>query len=111
MPLYGIDGLEPIVTALSTDGTRVRTSYRTASGELVELVQQRNVAEPPVLDIQSTRRAFTLAGRAGAVAERPTAVAAAPRTLSRVRGAVRLTLQTAAEAPDLNALVARLRVD
>jgi hypothetical protein len=112
MPLYGIDGLEPQYTALSADGARVRTLYRLASGELVELIQQPIAPDSlsSLADVQATRRAFTGggAGRGGVVADR---VAAAPRTRSIVRGGVRITLETTSGGADLDALGTRLRVD
>jgi hypothetical protein len=109
MPLYGIDGLEPQFTALSADGALVRTLYRLASGDLVELVQQRITPNSsPSVDLQATARAFTGIGRAGVVADRAAAV---PRTWSDVRGGVRITLQTASGAADLDALGTRLRID
>jgi hypothetical protein len=112
MPLYGIDGLEPQYTALSADGARVRTLYRLASGELVELIQQPIALDSlsSLADVQATRRAFTGggAGRGGVVADR---VAAAPRTRSIVRGGVRITLETTSGGADLDALGTRLRVD
>ena len=108
MPLYGIDGLEPQYTGLSADGAVVRTLYRLESGQQLELVQQRNVpGAPPVLDLQSSRRALD-AGRGGAVAQRPAGV---PQPFTVVRGNMRLTLQTPSDAADLAALSLRLRVD
>jgi plasmid stability protein len=108
MPLYGIDGLEPLYTGLSADGAVVRTLYRLESGAQVQLVQQRNVpSEAPATDVQSTRRALQ-AGRTGGLAE-PQAGAAQPLTV--VHGNMRLTLQAASDAADLAALSMRLRVD
>jgi hypothetical protein len=109
MPLYGIDGLEPTLTELSGDGALVRTQYRLGSGAIVELIQQRAAPENPAQDIQSTARAFGAAGRVGGgVTARVTPLR---RTWVDVRGAVRVTLQTASDAPDLAALGAQLRVD
>jgi hypothetical protein len=116
MPLYGIDGLEPVLTALSADGARVRTTYRLASGDAVELVQQRaapgapqvgadSQAVRPLAPIEVTRRAAARAG-AGTMLKLPSA----QRTWTSVRGDVRLTLATS-DAADLNALGAKLRVD
>jgi hypothetical protein len=115
MPLYGIDGLEPVLTALSGDGARVRTTYRLASGDVVELVQQRPVpgapqvgadslAIRPLAPIEVTRRA-TARAEAGTMLKLPSP----RRTWTSVRGDVRITLTS--DAADLNALGAKLRVD
>ena len=110
MALYGIDGVEPLVTALSADGGLVRTTYRLASGETVELLQQRlgPVRPPSVADLQTTSRALAQTGRAG-IGAAP--VPAAARTWSTVRAGVRITLQTTSTATDLDGLGTRLRVD
>jgi hypothetical protein len=110
MPLYGIDGLEPQLTAVSGDGVQVRTLYRLSSGDQVEVVQQRASvpAAPGVGDVQATARALTQAGRVGIVAA-PTPAPA--RTWSSVRDGVRITLQTTSAAADLDALGVRLRID
>ena len=109
MPLYGIDGLEPQYTALSADGTLVRTLYQLASGDLVELLQQRSGAanSASLADVQATARSLA-PGRGAVVAERG---ATGPRTWSSVRGGVRVTLQTNSTAADLDALGIKLRVD
>ena len=118
MPLYGLDGLEPLYTALSDDGSQVRTLYRLSSGDQVEVVQQRSgpvevvqqrrgpVSPPAVADLQNTGRALAETGRVGIVA-RPVS---GTRTWSTDRGGVRVTLQTTSTA-DLDALGTRLRVD
>jgi hypothetical protein len=111
MPLYGIDGLEPVLTSVSTDGLLVRTMYRLEPGETVELVQERIAPERErgVVDLQATRRLFTLEPAArGGVLYAPSAT---PRLWSGVRGDVRIILRTTSQAADLDALGAKLRVD
>jgi hypothetical protein len=109
MALYGIDGIQPLLTTISPDGHIVRTAYRTATGELVELEQRRGGSgAPPAQEIQSTARSLAATGRAGVAAS---AARPAARVLSLARGDVQITLRTASELPDLSALAARLRVD
>ena len=107
MPLYGIDGADPALTAVSADGTFVRTTYRLASGETVELLQQR-IAPNSLADIQATRRGLSGPAGGGAVLGRVTSPG---RVLSIVRGDVRLILQTSSAGTDLDALGTRLRID
>src|SRR5687768_7563433 len=107
MPLYGIDGVDPSLTAISADGTLVRTTYRLASGETVELLQRR-AAPNGLADIQATRRGLAGPAGGGAVLGR---VTSAERTLTIVRGDVRLILQTSSEGTDLDSLGTRLRID
>lgn len=115
MPLYGIDGLSPLLTSVSSDRTAVRTVYRIETGEVVELVQTRGtpaafrVAVPPAaaageLSVQS----LAPTGRPGIVVD---PAVAAPRALTIVRGDVRLVLSTTAAAANLDALGTRLRLD
>ena len=107
MPLYGIDGVDPSLTAISADGTLVRTTYRLASGETVELLQRRAVPNS-LTDIQATRRGLAGPAGGGAVLGR---VTSAERTLTIVRGDVRLILQTSSTGTDLDSLGSRLRID
>ncbi|HEX5108622.1 MAG TPA: zf-HC2 domain-containing protein [Vicinamibacterales bacterium] len=64
MPLYGIEGLTPVLTTISADGAAVRTVYRLPTDALLEVVQRRRedparsvtvVAEAPVVDVQNAR--------------------------------------------------------
>ena len=107
MPLYGLDGVDPLFTSISADGTLVRTTYRLASGETVELLQQR-AAPDGLANIQATRRGLAGPAGGGAVLGR---VTSSGRTLSVVRGDVRLVLQTPSAGTDLEALGTRLRID
>jgi hypothetical protein len=111
MPLYGIDGLEPVLTAISADDRVVRTLYRFDSGGAVELELEQQRAIPGlgrgVTPVQAARRALTSAGRAGIVPDVPLT----PRMWSDVRGDVILSLRTTSEATDLNAIGTKLRVD
>ena len=109
MPLYGIDGLQPLMTTVSPDGRVVRTIYLLESGGSVELHQQRATSEvpSPAGDPQATRRALT-PQRGGVVADLRTPTA---RTWSGLRGDVQVTLRTTSNIADLDALGTRLRVD
>jgi hypothetical protein len=115
MPLYGIEGLTPVLTSVSSDGAAVRTVYRIETGEVVELVQARGtpaafrVAVPPAPTVGDLAvQNLVPQGRAGVLADR---AVAAPRALTTVRGDVRIVLSTTAPAANLDALGARLRVD
>ena len=113
MALFGIDGLGPAATEISSDGMLVRTTYRLATGDVVELVQQRvpggpvRAAEPN--GVQATARSLASAGRAGGIA----ADRARPvrRAWSSIRGDVLLIMQTTGDAVDLEGLAGRLRED
>jgi hypothetical protein len=109
MALYGLDGLEPALTAISADGRIVLTRYRLESGATVELKQERATlqAAPTVVSVEATRRANTSRGGAAGAAD----VAAGPRLWFDVRGDVRVSLQTTSDATDLNALGAKLRIE
>ncbi len=114
MPLYGIDGLSPLQTSVSSDGTAVRTVYRIETGEVVELVQARGtpaafrVAIPPAAAVgELSVQSLAPPGRSGIVID----PAVAPRALTIVRGDVRLVLSTTAAAANLDALGTRLRLD
>ena len=109
MPLYGIDGIEPVVTTVRTDGRAVRTTYRLETGVMVELEQERAPfgTLPTLASVESTRRA--LAPGAGAPA--PADAAAKPRVWSETRGTVRVSLRTISAVADLSALGVRLRIE
>ena len=108
MALYGLEGMDVVLTALSPDSAAVRTVYRLQSGATIELLQERASA-PSALSGVATD---ALARRA--VPGRPAALASTappPRTWSEVRGDVRLSLRTGAIAEDVNAIATRLRVE
>jgi hypothetical protein len=109
MALYGIDGIEPVVTAVRTDGRAVRTTYRLDTGVMVELEQERAPfgVLPALTSAEFTRRA--LAPGAGAPAL--VGVAAKPRLWFETRANVRVSLLTISDAADLSALGARLRIE
>jgi hypothetical protein len=106
MPLYGIEGLVPALTALDAGGTAVRTVYRLPSGSTVELLQQQ-VADDAADGVVRAPRAqpFPAGGRA------ETRAAPEGAVWSGVRGDVRLTLRAETDGPDLPALSTRLRLD
>jgi hypothetical protein len=110
MPLYGIDGLTPLMTSISLDRRSVLTLYRLDSGATLELEQERastsGTQAPPAA--QAARPALAAQRRAeiAAAAAQP-----AQLTWSGLRGEVRITLRTPAAAADLEALGAKLRVD
>jgi hypothetical protein len=85
-------------------------TYRLASGDVVELVQQRAAPDipPGVAQVQATRGALAGSGRGAIVVDQLTS---ARRAWSSVRGGARLTLQTTSDAADLDALGTKLRVD
>jgi hypothetical protein len=113
MALFGIEGLGPAATEISSDGMLVRTTYRLATGNVVELVQQRvpggpaRAGEP--IGVEATARSLASTGRAGGVV----ADRARPgrRAWSSIRGDVRLTMQATGDAVDLDGLAERLRED
>ena len=113
MPLYGIDGLEPMLTSISVDNRVVRTIYRLESGDMVELEQVRPMPEAarPVTTVQTgaVQAGSALTARGGGLAA--DIVSAPQRLWSGARGEVRMTLRTTSPAADLNALGAKLRVD
>jgi len=106
MPLYGVNGLEPVATAVSIDNRVVRTTYRLESGSFVELEQERTPSGPQSLALRSGDRAVNARAGNSAAAE----ASAASRTWSETRGNVRVSLRTVSDA-DLAALGARLRVE
>jgi hypothetical protein len=108
MALYGLDGLEPLVTSISSDNRVVRTVYRLESGATVELEQERALPPMTANSLQATARARVARGRGASIAAD---VAAAPPVWSEVRGDVRLSMRSASITQDLNALGARLRVE
>ena len=123
MPLYGIDGLTPELTTISPDGASVRTVYRLASGEVLEVVQRRRqeaaervnvVAEAPVVDVQNARvqqQAPATGQQSQDTVNQGRIVlpaSPAPPVWSTVRGDVLLTLRGTA---DPGALASKLRRD
>jgi hypothetical protein len=128
MPLYGIEGLTPMLTMLSADNAAVRTLYNLASGETLEIVQRRValqqqadtrgervgesvtvVADAPAVDVQSARQ------QAAAGAPRPPPPSAAPPppaagspAWSTVRGDWQLTVRGTTNP---SAFGGRLRLD
>lgn len=104
MALYGIDGLDPTLTAVSTGGGAVRTVYTTESGETVELVQHRVATPAP-----SVTRVLT-SPQVSSFAAGGLAAGGGPEW-STVRGDVRVTIRSASAATDLSALGAKIRVD
>ena len=108
MALYGLDGLEPVVTSISSDNRVVRTVYRLESGATVELEQERALPPMTANSLRATARARVARGRGASIAAD---VAAAPPVWSEVRGDVRLSMRSASITQDLNALGARLRVE
>jgi hypothetical protein len=107
MALYGLDGMEPVLTAISPDNSAVRTVYPLPTGGTIELLQERASAPAAAAAAQSAARAVA-SDRASVVAN----LAPAPgRTWSGVRGDVRLSLRTASNVEDVNALATRLKVE
>ncbi|MNC87145.1 hypothetical protein D3C83_28470 [compost metagenome] len=108
MALYGLEGMDVVLTAISPDNAAVRTVYRLQSGATIELLQARASAPAAAASAaaQSLARGAAQA-RAAAVANRT----ARPPTWSEVRGDVRLSLQTDAIATDVGALAARLTIE
>jgi hypothetical protein len=107
MALYGLEGLEPVLTTISLDNRVVRTLYRLGSGSTVELEQQR-AAAPAVSSLQATSRALPQRTGAAIAADiaRPQ-----PQVWSDVRDGIRLSMQTASASPDLATLGGQLRID
>jgi hypothetical protein len=99
MPLYGIEGLAATATMLSDDNRAVRTTYRLATGQSVEVVQQRLGERPDPASAPGT-----LADRAGV------AGVADPPVWSTRRGDLRLTVR-GMTAAQLAALGDQLRLD
>jgi hypothetical protein len=108
MALYGLDGVDPLLTTISADNRIVRTVYRLASGATVELEQVRAVPPAVANSLAATARAPLPRGRATSIAAD---TATPPAVWSEIRGDVRLSLRTASSAEDVNALSMRLRVD
>ena len=114
MALYAIDGLEPVLTAISPDGRSVRSVFRLETGETVDVEQQRPAADTagpsPAAGTTATtaapRRAFVSAGGAVMADTAPPA-----RVWTSQRGDVLITLRTTSTTTDLNAIGNRLRVD
>ena len=108
MALYGLDAIEPLLTAISADNRIVRTVYRLASGATVELEQERALPPAVANSLQATARAPLPRARATSIAAD---TATSPAVWSQIRGDVRLTLRTASVTEDVNALSMRLRVE
>jgi hypothetical protein len=111
MALYGIDGLTPLLTAISADGRVVVTMYRLESGAPLEVEQQRQTPDKPLDRAPQAAQAGSAVAsprREGIAAD---AAAADQRTWSGLRGDVRITLRTPSPAADLEALGLKLRVD
>lgn len=99
MPLYGIEGLAPTATMLSVDERTVRTTYRLATGQSVEVVQQR-LGERP--DPASAPGPLADPGGVAGVADQP--------VWSTRRGDLQLTIR-GMTAAQLAALGDQLRLD
>jgi hypothetical protein len=114
MALYGIDGLTPALTTISSDSRIVRTTYRLESGAMLELEQQRAAAD--TASALLAQAASAAGARAAVASQRRDGIAAevAPpeqRSWSALRGDIRVTLRTPSAAADLEALGMKLRVD
>ena len=111
MALYGIDGLQPVLTDVSSDRLLARTVYVLESGDLVELIQQRagTPRSPLFAEGASNANGFGANPRRAAVpADQLQRIAS---SWTNVVGDVRLTLRSSSSAVDLNALGRRLRID
>jgi hypothetical protein len=109
MALYGVDGLTPILTAISTDERVVRTLYRLESGATLEVEQLRATAETgSVGPAPAVGPGIAVQSRAEIAAD---VAAPGPRVWSGLRGNVRITLRTPSAEADLAALAMKLRVD
>lgn len=120
MPLYGVEGLAPVATSVSTDGRSVRTWYRLQGGELLELIQSRVTVDArtlgsearapgaPQRSVETSVRTLAPTARGAVLAD---AAPTGARTWFTTRGDVRVVLRTTAPTADLDALGARLRVD
>ena len=109
MPLYGIGGIEPVVTTVRSDGRAVRTTYRLETGVLVELEQERAPfgSQAALPSAEATRRALAPGAGVPALANATTE----PRVWSETRANVRVSLRTTSDVADLSALGARLRIE
>jgi hypothetical protein len=106
MPLYGIEGLVPALTAVDESNARVRTIYRLPSGELIELLQEPAGGASAAADVKLEQAAQDARLRANALAPAPPAP-----VWSGVRGEARLTLRAQDGAADVAELNGRLRLD
>ena len=114
MPLYGVEGLAPVLTSVSADGRAVQTLYRLESGELIELTQSRGAGDrrpfgAPSVSVETAARGLVPTTARGAVLS--DAAPVAPFTWTTTRGDIRVMMRTTAPTADLDALGARLRVD
>ena len=107
MPLYGIDGVMPTLTAVDARSNTVKTVYRLPSGSNVELLQEVLKTQGPggALFVQPTQ------ALANGGARRAEAGLAQRPEWSGVRGNVRLTLRPLDDGADVSDLSTRLRVD